>query len=109
MDDETRYLVSAMGGLASLTLGGVFVAAGLVCLAIAEAAGRTFFPTYYALTLGFIGLVFWSRTAAHLSDGLFRSVYERLGWTPDREWHSELKVRVQNDEVPAFDGGEEVG
>jgi hypothetical protein len=108
MDDETRYLVSAMSGLAELTIGSVFFSAGVVIISVNEAAGGAPVATAYGLTLGFMGLVGISRVAAHLSDDLFRSVYERLGWTPDSGWHSELKARVKNDEVPAFDGGEEV-
>jgi hypothetical protein len=108
MDDETRYLVSAMSGIADTTIGSVFFCAGVVCMSISGAVGGADIPAAYGLTLGLVGLLFYSRAAAHLSDDFFRSVYERLGRTPGREWHSELKDRVENDEVPAFDGGEEV-
>jgi len=108
MDDETRYLVSAVSGTAMTTISSVFFSAGVVCIAVSEAAGGAPVATAYGFTLGLVGLYGMSRVAAQFSDGLFRSVYERLGWTPDSDWHSELKARVKTDEVPAFDGGEEV-
>lgn len=117
MDGETRYVANRISAAVYVITAYVLIAGGLVSLGIAKAASGTWFnlapmpwfsPTHVGFSMLLAGSILLGYIHAHYSDGRLRWLYEKLGYTPDEEWYGDLEERVKNDEVPAFDGGEEV-